>query len=82
MEGWQIALLIKPFALLVFFAVIVIPIELLLAKFWPEGRLKHVLFDRTFRDRHPGKFMIVWAVLMVLLWGGIYFVFIRGSGVI
>ena len=75
----DIALLLKPFAALVLFGLIVLPIELVLAKFWPEGRLKRVLFDRTFRDRHPGKFTVVWLVLMVLLWGWIYLAFLRDN---
>lgn len=71
MEGWQWAIVLKPFATLLLFAAIVIPIELLLRRFWPEGTLKNVLFDRTFRDRHPVYFMVVWVVLMAMLWGGI-----------
>ena len=67
MEPWHWAVLLKPLATSAFFAIVVIPLELLLRKIWPESRVKSLLFDRTFRDRHPGTFVVVWLVLIVLL---------------
>jgi len=64
MEPWLIALIVKPLALLFLFCVIVIPIELIIAKIFPDGRLKDVLYDRTFRDRRPALFMFWWFVLV------------------
>lgn len=78
MEGWQLAIVLKPFGLLALFACLVIPVELGLKRLWPDGRLKSVLFDRTFRARHPWYFMGVWTVLMVSLWTWIYMAFLRG----
>lgn len=46
MEPWQIAILIKPFVLLVFFGLIVLPIKLLFQRFLPDGRIKRLLFKR------------------------------------
>lgn len=68
----MLATLLRPFLVVALFAVVVIPLELLLARIWPDGRLKAVLFDRTFRDRRPWAFGAVWLALMVLLWGSIY----------
>ncbi len=79
MEAVNIALLLKPFAALVLFGLVVLPIELVLARFWPEGRLKRVLFDRTFQARHPWIYTLVWCVLMTLLCGSIYLAFFRGN---
>jgi hypothetical protein len=67
MRAIDIALLLKPFAALVLFGLIVLPIELLLARFWPEGRLKRVLFDRSFQARHPWIYTLVWFVVMAMM---------------
>ena len=77
MEGWQIAIVLKPFGVLLIFAAI-IPVELALRRLWPEWALKRILFDRTFRDRRPVAFMAVWLALMVLLWTAIGF-YLRSS---
>lgn len=63
----NIALLLKPFAALVLFGLVVLPIELVLAKFWPEGRLKRVLFDRSFQARHPWIYTLVWLIVMAMM---------------
>lgn len=80
MTSLQIALLIKPFAALAFFAAVVIPIELLLKRFWPEGRLKRILFDRTFERRRPLLFFAIWCGLMVLMIGCVYLAIYFTSG--
>jgi len=41
--NWVVALMIKPFALIVLFVLIVWPIERWIAKRIPEGRLKRIL---------------------------------------
>lgn len=68
METLGIALLLKPLIGLVVFAAIVIPVEMALAKWIPDCRLKAVLFDRTFQKRRPWLFMFWW----VLLVGGVF----------
>jgi hypothetical protein len=75
MEPWMWAVVLKPFATVLFFAAIIIPIELTLRKFIPAGRLKAVLFDRTFRDRRPWLFMLWWVVLVGGMWGAIFFIY-------
>lgn len=67
MEAVNITLLLKPFAALVLFGLVVLPIELVLAKFWPEGRLKRVLFDRSFQERHPGRYAVICFVAIGLM---------------
>lgn len=66
-ESIAVTALVRPLVVLVLMALVVLPIEWLLAKVWPEGRLKRVLFDRTFRKRYPGRFAAVaiglWALL-------------------
>lgn len=74
MEAWEISILFRPVLLLVYFAAIVIPIELALKRFWPNGRLKTILFDKTFVDRRPGVYMAVWAILVALLGALVYFI--------
>jgi hypothetical protein len=66
-EPWQIAIVLRPFALLILFGAIVIPIELVLRRFWPEGQLKRILFARDIQERMPGRFMLVWLALMAAL---------------
>lgn len=46
MESWQLAILLKPFVVLVFFGCIVIPIEMLLSRHMKDGKLKRILFTR------------------------------------
>lgn len=53
-----LALLLKPFFLLAFFGLVVIPIEMLLAKVIPDCRLKSFLYDRTLHERRPEVFWI------------------------
>lgn len=77
MEGWQWAIVLKPFGMLLLMGGIVLPIELLLRRFIPESSLKRILFDRTFPEKHPVQYMIVWVALMVLLWGSIWFFYWR-----
>jgi len=71
MEPWTIALLVKPIASVVFLAVVVYPIERLIRRIWPEGRLKQVLFDRTFQGRHPWRYMAVWTIVMAVMVGAV-----------
>lgn len=61
-----IAQFLKPFFFALLMAGVVIPIELLLKRLWPEGRVKRVLFDRTFRKRRPWLFMLYWIALVAL----------------
>lgn len=58
-EPFLWAVLLRPIGFLLLMAVIVIPLEIALAHIWPEGRLKRILFDRTFRDRHPWIYFLV-----------------------
>jgi hypothetical protein len=46
MKDWHIALLLKPFIMLGLFALIVLPIERLFIRFWPNGRVKRFLLTR------------------------------------
>jgi hypothetical protein len=73
-----IAIALRPVGLFVLMVLVVVPIELALKRFWPEGRLKRLLFDRTFRDRHPVYFTVVWLALMAALWTWIYLAYFRG----
>lgn len=59
--------------LLIIFAAFVVPLELLLAKAIPEGRVKAFLFDRTLQKRRPFLWTAIWAALMGLIGFVIYF---------
>jgi hypothetical protein len=41
---WLLAIVLKPFALLVLFVIIILPIERFASKHLPDGRLKQILF--------------------------------------
>lgn len=43
MEPWLIAVLIKPFLLLAFLGLIVLPLKLIFQRYFPEGKIKRVL---------------------------------------
>jgi hypothetical protein len=43
MEPWLIALILKPFAALVLFGLICLPIRIAVRRWLPEGRLKRIL---------------------------------------
>jgi hypothetical protein len=47
MDGWQIALILQPFAALVFFGLVLLPIRLAFQKWFPEGRVKKLLLRRV-----------------------------------
>jgi hypothetical protein len=42
-----LAILLKPFVVLVFFAVVLIPARLAVQRWWPEGRIKRLLLTRV-----------------------------------
>lgn len=63
MDPWHWALLLKPFALLAFF-VGVAGIAIMLQRVFPAGPLKDVLFDRTYRKRHP----VAWTLIVLGFW--------------
>lgn len=42
----EIALLIKPFVALILLGLIVLPITLLLDKYWPDSKFKRFMFKR------------------------------------
>lgn len=44
--SWFLAYLLRPVALLLFFALVVIPLEMLIIHFIPEGRFKQLLTKR------------------------------------
>lgn len=71
MEGWQLALIVKPFALVLFFGAIAFFAYQLKAVV-PDGKFKDVFFDRTLRNRHPKKFgalvIFLWLGLVVMFW--------------
>jgi hypothetical protein len=50
-----------------FFVLIVIPLELLVARALPDSRLKRFLFDRQLRDREPGTYMAVYAIVVAVM---------------
>lgn len=47
MSNLEIALLIKPFAALVLFGLILLPIRLAVKRWMPEGKLKRLLLTRV-----------------------------------
>lgn len=67
MEPWLIAIALKPLVLLAMFGLVVIPIELFLRPHLPA-----LFTDRTFMQREPAKYVVVWLSLMIGLW---YFIF-------
>ena len=46
MKDWHLALLLKPLILLALFAFVVLPLEWLFIRFWPEGPVKRRLLTR------------------------------------
>jgi hypothetical protein len=50
MEPWQIAALIKPFALLVLFLIVIRPLSRLFYRFIPNGKVKAFLFRERTRE--------------------------------
>jgi hypothetical protein len=46
MEGWQIALVLKPLVALILLGLVVLPIKLALQRYWPDGPVKRFLFKR------------------------------------
>jgi hypothetical protein len=73
LREWLIAILIKPFAVLALFA-LVIPIEIALRPYLPPA-----FTDRTFASREPLKYMAVWIALVMALWFGISYSFIAAG---
>lgn len=47
MEPWAIALLIKPFALLVLFVLVLYPARWAVQRYLPDGKLKRLLLRRV-----------------------------------
>ena len=74
MEPWLWAAALKPFALLALFALVVIPLEMLLRPHLPP-----IFSDRTFMKREPLKYTIIWLGLMIGLWSGIALLIHRGG---
>ena len=74
MEPWLWAIALKPFILLAVFAAVVIPLEILLRPYLPA-----LFSDRTFMNREPGKYMLVWLALMITLWSFIGSLIGRGG---
>lgn len=54
MEGWMLAIVLKPIGLLFFFFFVAVFAHRILKPIFPDGPLKEVLYDKTFRDRNPG----------------------------
>jgi len=46
MEPWQIAVLVKPFVMLVLAALVLYPCRKLTERYFPEGRIKRLLLRR------------------------------------
>jgi hypothetical protein len=46
MEGWQIALFLKPLGILLIMTLVVFPIKWLMLKFIPEGKVRRFLLFR------------------------------------
>lgn len=56
-----IAFLLKPFVILAFFVLVLIPVRLAVIRFMPEGRLKRLLLTRVDgRDAHDPGSAQVW----------------------
>ncbi len=47
MNSTAIALIIKPFVILAFFVLVLIPARLAVMRWWPEGRIKRLLLTRV-----------------------------------
>ena len=58
MEPWHWAILLKPFALLALFGSVAF-VAYLIRPFLPNNFLVELLYDRTYRDRHPIQFTII-----------------------
>jgi hypothetical protein len=71
MSSMLIALVLKPIVMPLFFAAIVIPIELGLRRIWPDGPIKRLLFARNYDKHHPVLFTVAWFVLMALMIGAV-----------
>jgi hypothetical protein len=63
-EAFAIAMALKPLGFAFLMATIVIPLEMLLMRIWPQGRIKNLVFDRTFDKRHP----VIFTSLIVLFY--------------
>lgn len=70
MEGWQLALVLKPFVIVLLLGAVAF-FAFHLQKVVPNGKFKSVFFDRTVRTRHPKKF----AALVISLWVCLIFSF-------
>jgi len=53
MEPWILAVIIRPFALLVLFVLIVLPIKYVVWRVMKDGKLKRILFTRFDQWRNP-----------------------------
>lgn len=58
MQPWLIALVLKPYLLLVLFTSVAFIAYKVIHPLMPDGPLKQVLFDRTIQQRHPWKFAL------------------------
>jgi hypothetical protein len=43
MDGWLLAVIVKPLALLILFGLIVLPLKIAFVKWFPEGKTKRFL---------------------------------------
>lgn len=72
MDGVMWAIVLKPFALVVFlFAVGVFAWQL--KWFVPKGKTKDLLYDKTFRTRHPRIFTAIVICFYILIFAFIGF---------
>ena len=55
-----------PYVTLLFVSLVLITLDRLLARKWPQARIKRTLFDKKFRDRHPVYFVLNWCYIVAL----------------
>ena len=56
MESYQVALVVKPLAALVFYGLILLPARIAVMKWWPEGKVKRLLLRRVDGGREKPKY--------------------------
>jgi hypothetical protein len=70
---WAAAL--RPFAMLLILTVFGIPITMAVRRWWPQGRLKRLLLDRSMTDRKPWvawvAFFACYAAMLLGAWIGL-----------
>ena len=69
-----------PLVTLFLVSLILATLDGVLARVWPQARIKRVLFDKNFRNQHPIYFVLNWGttiILWVACYSAIYRFYIR-----